>query len=59
MDGVFVFLLIFGGVALLLFRAVRSLRRGQLRHLPKSFDFDEFKAREITARGVFDKTKWR
>jgi hypothetical protein len=59
MDGAYVFLILCGLFVLLLFRAVRSLRQGQLRHLPKSFDFDTYKSREITRRGVFDKTKWQ
>jgi hypothetical protein len=45
-------------LALLVVRAVRGVRQNQSRHLPKAFDFDTYKSREITARGVFDKTKW-
>ena len=26
--------------------------------LPSDFDFDHYKARELTLRGLFDKTKW-
>lgn len=28
-------------------------------HLPRNFDFDTYKTRELNQRGLFDKTKWR
>lgn len=27
--------------------------------LPKDFDFDLYKTRELSLRGLFDKTKWK
>ncbi len=27
--------------------------------LPRDFDFDHYKTRELNRRGLFDKTKWR
>ncbi len=27
-------------------------------HLPRDFDFDIYKNRELNTRGLFDKTKW-
>jgi len=43
----------------LLFRAVGMARQSWHDSLPRDFDFDSYKAREINQRGVFDKTKWR
>ncbi len=45
-------------VAVMLFRSVRTLRQSLSRQMPRSFDFDAYKSREINVRGVFDKTKW-
>lgn len=28
-------------------------------HLPRDFDFDRYKNRELNLRGLFDKTKWK
>lgn len=42
----------------LLARALGANRRQRHWRLPGSFDFDRYKAREITQRGVFDKTQW-
>ena len=42
----------------LLVRALGANRRHRHHYLPGNFDFDRYKAREITQRGVFDKTKW-
>ena len=28
------------------------------KRLPRDFDFDQYKSRELTLRGLFDKTKW-
>lgn len=28
-------------------------------HLPRDFDFDHYKTRELNLRGLFDKTKWK
>jgi hypothetical protein len=33
----------------------RSLHR----HLPRDFDFDLYKTRELNLRGLFDKTRWK
>ncbi|MGD9610799.1 MAG: hypothetical protein AB7U59_15445 [Desulfovibrionaceae bacterium] len=44
--------------AILLARGLASSRHLRHRRLPGSFDFDHYKAREITQRGVFDKTQW-
>jgi len=33
--------------------------RSQHRHLPRDFDFDLYKTRELNLRGLFDKTKWK
>lgn len=43
---------------LLVVRALGANRRHRHHHLPDNFDFDSYKSREITQRGVFDKTKW-
>jgi hypothetical protein len=45
-------------LCLLLVPALGVCRRQRHRRLPGSFDFDRYKAREITQRGVFDKTQW-
>jgi len=39
-------------------QAIRINRRARRTRLPDHFDFDHYKSREITQRGVFDKTKW-
>ena len=45
-------------VVILIARGLASSRHLRHRRLPGSFDFDHYKAREITQRGVFDKTQW-
>lgn len=42
----------------LLWHACAGLWRSQSRHLPRDFDFDVYKTRELNQRGLFDKTKW-
>lgn len=46
-------------LCLITVQAVRSSRRAKRDRLPDRFDFDLYKSREITQRGVFDKTKWQ
>jgi len=46
-------------LALVSAQAVRHSRRARRSRLPDRFDFDLYKSREITQRGVFDKTKWQ
>jgi len=58
MDAIALILFGCGVLAPVLFRAIWSLLQRQSRRLPGSFDFGAYKSREITARGVFDKTKW-
>jgi hypothetical protein len=45
-------------LAILIARALGASLGHRQRRLPGNFDFDRYKAREITQRGVFDKTKW-
>lgn len=46
-------------LVVVLARALGADRRRRHDHLSGRFDFNHYKAREITQRGVFDKTKWQ
>lgn len=45
-------------VCLLLPRAFGRFLPPPSERLPRDFDFDHYKARELNLRGLFDKTKW-
>jgi hypothetical protein len=46
------------GIFALLSYALSVTGRSAHSHLPRDFDFDLYKARELNIRGLFDKTKW-
>ena len=46
------------GIFALLSYALSVTGRSAHSHLPRDFDFDLYKARELNLRGLFDKTKW-
>lgn len=48
--------LIVAGLAL--WHCCTGIVRSNGRHLPRDFDFDIYKNRELNQRGLFDKTKW-
>jgi len=52
--------IIIGVVALIVLGAVLlGVKSGNDRPIPGRFDFDGYKERELSQRGLFDKTKWR
>ena len=47
------------GACALLLVCGGNLLHSQTDNLPRDFDFDCYKNRELNQRGLFDKTKWQ
>lgn len=54
------FLILFGiGVATLAVYIILTSKRQGRDSVPGRFDFERYKAEELSRRGLFDQTKWR
>ena len=59
MEWVFIIVVVaFVGIAALVALYVARVREGKDVQIPGRFDFADFKDRELSKRGVFDRTKW-